>query len=279
MDCAISSTGEAIAFGGSGGYAHLWSSASAQQLVTVNRFCEVLHTPAFSRHIRADVTLHVTTTFLHGLLVKRIAEVQCIACPARKALPLQAAPCRGPPTQAAFDLAVLARVTCAAAVQPLEVPQRRPVPSVHLAEHDSFGVVPELFCQNVMYTAICSRPSSRMCSSSKACVGSAIALSPALTAQVFPYDESFTVESKLARKQGKPLSAFDGAEVISAGLPPRGLHPSVLTGLRQVDFVGYATNPRAQRGLPRGEATKRVAAIRNLRRSRKAAAECEPICT
>ena len=40
MDCIISSTGEAIAFGGSGGYVHLWSSA--QQLVAVNRFSEVL---------------------------------------------------------------------------------------------------------------------------------------------------------------------------------------------------------------------------------------------
>ncbi len=46
VDCAISSTGEAIAFGGSGGYAHLWSSASAQQLVTVNRFSEVLCSPS-----------------------------------------------------------------------------------------------------------------------------------------------------------------------------------------------------------------------------------------
>jgi len=39
VDCTISSTGEAIAFGGSGGYVHLWSSA--QQLVAVNRFSEV----------------------------------------------------------------------------------------------------------------------------------------------------------------------------------------------------------------------------------------------
>ena len=77
-----------------------------------------------------------------------------------------------------------------------------------------------------------------------------------------------------ARQQGKPLSAFDGAQFISAGLPPRMLDPSVLKGLKQVDFVGYATNPHAQRGLPRGEAAKRVAAIRNLRRSRKVATEC-----
>ena len=47
VDCAISSTGEAIAFGGSGGYTHLWSLASAQQLVAVNRFSEVPPSSAF----------------------------------------------------------------------------------------------------------------------------------------------------------------------------------------------------------------------------------------
>lgn len=54
-----------------------------------------------------------------------------------------------------------------------------------------------------------------------------------------------------------------------SGLAPRVLDTSTLAGFKQVDFVGYATNPHSRRGQPHGEATKRVAATRNLRREAK----------
>ena len=57
--------------------------------------------------------------------------------------------------------------------------------------------------------------------------------------------------------------------MVSSGLPPRLLDTSSLQGFKQVDFVGYATNPHARRSLPPGEASKRVAAARNLRHSAK----------
>ena len=79
--------------------------------------------------------------------------------------------------------------------------------------------------------------------------------------------------------QGRLLSSFDPAQVVSSGLPPRLLDTSSLQGFKQVDFVGYATNPHARRSLPRGEASKRVAAARNLRRSKSAEDQkCAALC-
>lgn len=69
--------------------------------------------------------------------------------------------------------------------------------------------------------------------------------------------------------QGRLLSSFEPTHVVSSGLPPRVLDTSGLQGFKQVDFVGYATNPHARRSLPPGEASKRVAATRNLRQSSK----------
>lgn len=35
--------------------------------------------------------------------------------------------------------------------------------------------------------------------------------------------------------------------------------------VRQVDFVGHAQNPHFKRGIPRGEAARAAAPLRNLR--------------
>jgi hypothetical protein len=69
--------------------------------------------------------------------------------------------------------------------------------------------------------------------------------------------------------QGRPVSSFEPAQIMSAGLPPRLVNPASLVNLKQVDFVGYAVNPEAKRHLPRGEASRRVAALRNHRRRGK----------
>ena len=50
-----------------------------------------------------------------------------------------------------------------------------------------------------------------------------------------------------------------------AHTPPRRVHPIVQAGLRQADFVGYATNPHHKRGLPRGEAAALAAPLMNAR--------------
>lgn len=47
--------------------------------------------------------------------------------------------------------------------------------------------------------------------------------------------------------------------------PPRLVHPKVLQGLKQADFVGHAQNPFFKRGLPRGQAARLAAPLQNLR--------------
>jgi hypothetical protein len=43
------------------------------------------------------------------------------------------------------------------------------------------------------------------------------------------------------------------------------VHPEVLAGLKQADFVGHAQNPFHKRGLPAGEAARLAAPLRNRR--------------
>ena len=47
--------------------------------------------------------------------------------------------------------------------------------------------------------------------------------------------------------------------------PPRIVPPALLKDVRQVEFVGYVANPKHKRGMPPGEATAAVAAMRNMR--------------
>ena len=51
-----------------------------------------------------------------------------------------------------------------AALQPLEVPPRRPTSDLKLAEHDSFSAVPELYCHEVRRSSFSLR---NMCTDSK----------------------------------------------------------------------------------------------------------------
>ena len=53
--------------------------------------------------------------------------------------------------------------------------------------------------------------------------------------------------------------------------PPRIVPPALLKDVRQVEFVGYVANPKHKRGMPPGEATAAVAALRNMRQQPKQA--------
>lgn len=53
--------------------------------------------------------------------------------------------------------------------------------------------------------------------------------------------------------------------------PPRIIPPALLKDVRQVEFVGYVANPMYKRGAAPGEATKAVAALRNMRHQPKQA--------
>ena len=52
---------------------------------------------------------------------------------------------------------------------------------------------------------------------------------------------------------------------------PRIVPPALLKDVRQVEFVGYVANPKYRRGMPPGEATAAVAALRNMRQQPKQA--------
>ena len=52
---------------------------------------------------------------------------------------------------------------------------------------------------------------------------------------------------------------------------PRVIPPALLKDVRQVEFVGYVANPKHKRGMPPGEATAAVAALRNMRQQPKQA--------
>lgn len=53
--------------------------------------------------------------------------------------------------------------------------------------------------------------------------------------------------------------------------PPRVIPPALLKDVKQVEFVGYVANPKHKRGMPPGEATAAVAALRNMRQQPKQA--------
>ena len=60
---------------------------------------------------------------------------------------------------------------------------------------------------------------------------------------------------------GRLLSDADPRAAITVGRPPRVVDPSLLKGLRQVDFVGHVPNPHYVRGAPLGEARARAAPL------------------
>jgi len=64
---------------------------------------------------------------------------------------------------------------------------------------------------------------------------------------------------------GRPLSDWDPGETMSVGLAPRLVSSSLLKDLKQVDFVGYVSNPKYTRTGKPGESTRLVASLRNRR--------------
>ena len=71
--------------------------------------------------------------------------------------------------------------------------------------------------------------------------------------------------------QAKLLSDFSFPAPMQMRQPPRIVPASLLKEVRQVEFVGYVANPKFRRGAPPGEATKAVAAMRNMRQQPKQA--------
>ncbi|BDA40432.1 probable PAN2-PAN3 deadenylation complex catalytic subunit pan2 [Coccomyxa sp. Obi] len=78
-------------------------------------------------------------------------------------------------------------------------------------------------------------------------------------------DDSFALAAVYPAGQGRLLSDMSAAELALTHRPPRLVHPLVAAGLKQVDFVGHAQNPHLKRGMPRGEAARAAAPLRNLR--------------
>ncbi|CAD7704572.1 unnamed protein product [Ostreobium quekettii] len=74
---------------------------------------------------------------------------------------------------------------------------------------------------------------------------------------------------------GTLLSDWDTATPIDVGLPPRTVDVSILNEMKQEDFIGYVPNPEYQEGLAPGEATLRVAPLRNQRVQRQYSASEE----
>lgn len=71
--------------------------------------------------------------------------------------------------------------------------------------------------------------------------------------------------------QSKLLSDFAFPAPMQLRQPPRIIPPALLKDVRQVEFVGYVANPMYKRGAASGEATKAVAALRNMRHQPKQA--------
>ena len=65
--------------------------------------------------------------------------------------------------------------------------------------------------------------------------------------------------------QDKLLSAWDTRLMGQPGLPPRVVEAGLLKDIKQVDFVTYIPSPYFRRDKAAGEATKKVAALRNKR--------------
>ncbi|KAA6420071.1 MAG: PAB-dependent poly(A)-specific ribonuclease subunit 2, partial [Trebouxia sp. A1-2] len=89
---------------------------------------------------------------------------------------------------------------------------------------------------------------------------------PRLTEQ-----DSFALPFPYEITQSKLLSDFAFPAPMQLRQPPRIIPPALLKDVRQVEFVGYVANPMYKRGAASGEATKAVAALRNMRHQPKQA--------
>ncbi|KAL0054988.1 hypothetical protein WJX82_005488 [Trebouxia sp. C0006] len=89
---------------------------------------------------------------------------------------------------------------------------------------------------------------------------------PRLTEQ-----DSFALPFPYGVTQTKLLSDFSFPAPMQMRQPPRIIPPALLKDVRQVEFVGYVANPMYKRGAAPGEATKAVAALRNMRHQPKQA--------
>lgn len=76
--------------------------------------------------------------------------------------------------------------------------------------------------------------------------------------------------SLVLRLQGKLLSALDATTVKSSHLAPRIIDAQLLGTVRQVDFIGFVSNPFYGASKPAGEATRQAAPMRNKRAKPKA---------
>ncbi|KAL0035726.1 hypothetical protein WJX77_000104 [Trebouxia sp. C0004] len=83
---------------------------------------------------------------------------------------------------------------------------------------------------------------------------------PRLTEQ-----DSFALPFPYGVTQSKLLSDFSFPAPMQMRQPPRIIPPALLKDVRQVEFVGYVANPMYKRGAAPGEASKAVAALRNMR--------------
>ncbi|GBG65163.1 hypothetical protein CBR_g49959 [Chara braunii] len=66
-----------------------------------------------------------------------------------------------------------------------------------------------------------------------------------------------------------PFSNLDPTATIRVGLPPRIVDKVLLDQMIVNDFIGHVPNPHYRRGLPYGECSRAVAALRNMRLKRK----------
>lgn len=87
---------------------------------------------------------------------------------------------------------------------------------------------------------------------------------PRLTEQ-----DSFALPFPYGVTQTKLLSDFSFPAPMQMRQPPRIIPPALLKDVRQVEFVGYVANPMYKRGAAPREATKAVAALRNMRHQPK----------
>lgn len=74
-----------------------------------------------------------------------------------------------------------------------------------------------------------------------------------------------TIQLPLLWLQGKLLSALDATTVKSKHLAPRVIDAQLLAAVRQVDFIGFVSNPHYGASKPAGEATRQAAPMRNKR--------------
>jgi hypothetical protein len=107
--CSMASTGEALTFGGSGGYVHLWALSHQPRINSYSEVCD--------RSCTAMV-LHMLA--YHGTAV-------CVY----------------------IEGTIRRRHACWCLLQPLEVPPATPQPAVRLTERDSFGLAESHYPEEV----------------------------------------------------------------------------------------------------------------------------------